>query len=215
MPERNSGVRAILRLPVMYNLLQRSIAPTSSRQELVREYVRPAPGDRVLDIGCGTGAVLDHMSGVSYTGFDPSPSYIEAAREQRGTRGSFFVGTLGEVSSSDVGEFDIALAKGVLHHVDDQLAKQLFALAAAVLRPGGRLITYDGCYIPNQPRLARLIISRDRGQNVRTVDAYEALARTAFNRVEVHVRQDLLRVPYTHAILVCHNREEEVGTSRA
>ena len=197
-------MRSVLRNPWIYNVAQRCMGTTRSRQELVNRYVQPHPGDKVLDVGCGTASILEHLGDVSYTGFDPTPGYIQAACATYGQRGAFFVGRIGEVSSAELPTFDVVLAKGVLHHLDDRLAKELFGLAAAVLEPGGRLVTFDGCYSAGQSGLARFIISRDRGQNVRTADAYEALARTAFEDVQVHVRDDLLRVPYTHAILVCH-----------
>jgi hypothetical protein len=38
---------------------------------------------------------------------------------------------------------------------------------------------------------------------VRRADAYRALAAAAFPKVELHVRGDLLRLPYNHAIMVC------------
>lgn len=37
--------------------------------------------------------------------------------------------------------FQIMLALGVLHHLEDYEVRQLFALAQAALREGGRLIT--------------------------------------------------------------------------
>ena len=205
MTEKRSGVRSVLSDPRIYNVAQQVLGTTRSRRELVGRYLRPTPGMRMLDIGCGTASLLEHLDGVSYVGFDPTPAYIEAARAKHGDRGTFFVGSIGGTSARDLGRFDVVLAKGVLHHLDDALAKELFELAAEVLEPNGRLVTFDGCYAPNQSRVARFIISRDRGQNVRTPAGYEALAQTAFTRVNVHIRHDLLRVPYTHAILVCDN----------
>jgi len=54
-----------------------------------------------------------------------------------------------------------------VHHLDDAEATKLFDLARSVLRPAGRLITFDGCYVPGQSPAARWILSRDRGQFVR------------------------------------------------
>jgi SAM-dependent methyltransferase len=201
--ERRSGFLAVLRNPRIYNIAQRCIGTTRSRDTLINTYVQPGVGARVLDIGCGTASILEHLDSASYTGFDPSPAYAEAARARYGDRGRFFVGRIGEISASDLGSFDVVLAKGVLHHVDDQLAKELFALAAGVLEPRGRLVTFDGCYAPGQARVARFLLSHDRGRNVRTAGEYETLARSAFDDVAVHVRHDLVRFPYTHAILVC------------
>jgi SAM-dependent methyltransferase len=201
--EKRTGIRAILSDPRIYDVAQRCMGTTRSRRTLVGGYVRPTDGAKLLDIGCGTASIIEHLDGVTYTGFDPSPRYIDAARARYGDRGTFFVGRIGELSPADLATFDVVLAKGVVHHLDDRLARELFTLAAGVLDPGGRLVTFDGCYRSDQSRVARFLLSRDRGQNVRTACAYEALARTAFDDVAVSVRDDLLRIPYTHAILVC------------
>jgi hypothetical protein len=49
----------------------------------------------------------------------------------------------------------------------------------------------------------RYLLSRDRGKFVRTLPEYEALARTQFDRVATYIREDVLRIPYTHLIMVC------------
>jgi hypothetical protein len=49
--------------------------------------------------------------------------------------------------------------------------------------------------------MARWLIGRDRGAHVRGADAYAELARASFGSVRVSTRDDLLRVPYTHAVL--------------
>jgi SAM-dependent methyltransferase len=103
------------------------------------------------------------------------------------------------------GGFDIVLATGVLHHLDDEEARELFRTAREALRPGGRLVTLDGCYVDGQSRMARYLLSRDRGKFVRAPEAYVRLARSQFEDVQASVRDDLLRIPYTHVALVCVN----------
>ena len=152
--------------------------------------------------GCGTGDIVELLGAVSYVGYDPSAEYIESARQRHGSRGTFSVGEVGSVDLRD-DSFDICIAKGVLHHLEDDAASGLFAEAARVLRPGGRLVTMDPVFADDQPLIARFLAERDRGQNVRRFDEYEQLARTAFGDVDGQVRHDLLRVPYSHALLIC------------
>lgn len=45
-------------------------------------------GRHVLDVGCGTGAVLDRLSPRSYLGLDSSPDMLYEARRKHGSRGS-------------------------------------------------------------------------------------------------------------------------------
>jgi SAM-dependent methyltransferase len=95
------------------------------------------------------------------------------------------------------------IAHGVLHHLDDDQARTLFRVARRALKPGGRLVTYDGCFTPDQSAAARFVVSLDRGRHVRTREAYERLARGEFSEVRTFVRHDLVRIPYTHLIMEC------------
>ena len=91
----------------------------------------------------------------------------------------------------------------MLHHLDDDESVTLFREAKAALCPGGLVVTIDPCYAEGQSKVAAAIISRDRGQNIRTPAEYVALARNVFDDVQLDVRHDLLRVPYSHAVITC------------
>jgi len=202
-------LRRVLSLPKIYSLFA-DLVGGDSRRKYVDQYIRPQSGDRVLDIGCGPADLLDYLpSSVSYTGFDASQSYIDSARARFANRGSFFCERVDEKVIERIGRFNVALATGVLHHLDDADALSLFRIARAALVPGGRLITLDGCYTPDQSAMARYIISKDRGQHVRDAKAYEELARQVFPQVEVSVRHDLMRIPYTHIIMQCAGHEND------
>jgi SAM-dependent methyltransferase len=95
----------------------------------------------------------------------------------------------------EAGSFDLVLATGILHHLDDSRALSLFELARKALKPTGRLITFDGCFVAGQPKLAKFVVSRDRGAFVRQPEQYSRLASASFGKVETFVRHDLLRIP--------------------
>lgn len=196
---------SILSFPTGYRLFQRLVRGDVG-ERYVAEYVKPRPGDKVLDIGCGPGDMLGVLPGVDYVGLDISPEYIEAAKRRFGAAGRFYCTDVGLATIEDErGQFDLVLATGVLHHLDDERASRLFELASMALRPGGKLITYDGCYVPGQSRLARWVLSRDRGKFVRSQEEYVRMASTHFSKIQPHVRHDLLRIPYTHLIMFCSN----------
>ena len=147
---------------------------------------------------------MENLPAVDYLGFDINPKYVEAAHKRFGRRGRFFCGDVGlTVIDKEAASFDLALATGVLHHLDDKHALSLFKLARAALKPGARLVTYDGCFVSGQPELARFVVSRDRGQYVRESAEYAKLAAQVFPHVKSFVRHDLLRIPYSHVILQC------------
>jgi SAM-dependent methyltransferase len=201
MAERTSGWRRVLSAPAIYRFAQNAIGSPNVRATLVEEYLQPRDGDRVLDIGCGPGDILEYLPAVEYLGYDPSADYVAAAIESFGDRGDFLVGGVGEVSV-DGHSYDLVVAKGVLHHLDDGLARRLFDDALQALKPGGRLVTIDPAFDDGQNRIARFLASRDRGQNVRNLDGYLSLVPSGFDSVDTALRHDLLRVPYSHAVIV-------------
>jgi SAM-dependent methyltransferase len=203
MGQTTTGVRAILSVPTVYEVFQRLVGSPRVRRELVDRWIRPRPGLRILDIGCGPGVLVEHLPGAEYTGTDLSASYIAAARRRYGDRGTFHLGRVEDLDPGALGEFDVVVAKSVIHHIDTDEALHLFEVASSVLADGGRLVTLDAAYTPDMSRAARFVVSRDRGQSILAPEGYEALARRRFADVAVEVHHGLLRIPYTHVFMSC------------
>lgn len=195
--------RALLRHPLAYAAHSRLAASQVRKRDFVDRFLKPEPGDRVLDIGCGTAALLPLMPDVVYVGFDLSRDYIERARKTHGARGEFHHRALTADAAAEFEPFDLIMAIGVLHHLDDQEAELLFQVAHGALRQGGRLITCDGTFVSGQSLTARTLLKLDRGRHVRSPEAYEAIARRVFPCVEASVHHDLNSYPYTHCVMNC------------
>ena len=90
-------ITRVLSLPAAYRTFSQLVAKDHWKGYLT-EYVKPRPGEKVLDIGCGPGDVLEFMPAVEYTGFDISPGYIQAAQARFGSRGRFWCGDVGLVA---------------------------------------------------------------------------------------------------------------------
>jgi len=127
------------------------------------------------------------------------------ARTRYGDRARFFCRTVDRAAVEELGRgsFDIVVAHGVVHHLDDDQARAFFGLAHDALKGGGRLVTADGCYVPGQSWLARFLLSMDRGRFVRGEESYVRLARQCFEAVRSDIRHDTFRVPYTIIFMEC------------
>jgi cyclopropane fatty-acyl-phospholipid synthase-like methyltransferase len=196
------GLRSVLSSPRMYALFFDLVGGGTRDRTLVREYICPKAGDRILDIGCGPGSIVPYMLNTEYLGFDASSEYIDHAR-RRFPRMRFVHERVSRFTISELGAFDIVLALGIVHHLDDAEAVSLFRIAHDALKPGARLITVDGVWTTDQSPIAKYLLSRDRGRFVRTADAYQKLASGVFTRIQSNIRHNLLRIPYSHIILEC------------
>ena len=193
-------------LPSLYRLFGTVFGRSRQWQIFARDYVSAQPGDRILDIGCGPADVLTELpTDINYVGFDHSEQCIDSARKRHGARGEFFTGNvdLAHIDRLGAASFDIVIAHGLLHHLDDREVTEFFALARAALRPGGRLVTADGCYLARQSRISHLLLAMDRGRHVRTEAEYVALSSPSFATPAAFVRHDTAYVPYTVVYLVC------------
>ncbi len=183
MSQITSGIRSILSIPIVYSSFQYIMGAHGFWQTFVKNTINVKAGDTVLDIGCGPADVLQYLpQGVGYWGFDISPEYIAKAQKKYGKQGQFVCKLLEADDLANLPKFDRVLLTGVLHHLDDSMAKNVVQIAYSALKPGGKLVSVDPCYAPNQNPIARFLISKDRGQNIRVESAYKQLANKAFKK---------------------------------
>lgn len=115
------------------------------RRETLR-HAALAPGEHVLDVGCGTG-VLTRLaaqqvgSNGEVIGIDPSPAMLQVARRNV-SRASFKVAAI-EALPFAAASFDLVLSSFMLHHLPPAVKRAGLAEVYRVLKPGGRLLVVD------------------------------------------------------------------------
>ena len=103
--------------------------------------LEPRPGERILDVGCGTGHLTARIaeSGAGVWGIDSSPAMVAQAR-QNYPRLHFQLADAQNYRATEA--FDAVFSNAALHWMPD--ADGVAASIAHALRPGGRLILEMG-----------------------------------------------------------------------
>jgi trans-aconitate methyltransferase len=101
----------------------------------------PQPGERILDLGCGTGQLTARIaeSGARVVGLDSSPEMIGQARQNYP---NLEFKLADAASFSFPREFDAVFSNAALHWVRE--AENVIRCVASCLRPGGRFVAEFG-----------------------------------------------------------------------
>jgi ubiquinone/menaquinone biosynthesis C-methylase UbiE len=106
-------------------------------------------GERVLDLGCGTGTLAlmaaERTPGIEIEGLDADPEVLASARakaERVGMPTSFSQGFSTDLPYPN-GSFDVVLSTLFFHHLTDADKKTTSSEVARVLKPAGRLVVGD------------------------------------------------------------------------
>ena len=160
---------------------------------LTVEHALLKPGEKVLDVGCGTGGVtIPAKLGVGKTGeaagIDPAPEMIAVARRKAGRAGleiDFRVGVIESLPFPD-GTFDAVTSSLMMHHLPKHLQVKGLAEIKRVLKPGGRLLIAD-MMRPNTTfpkHFTSLILRHGHAMQFGIEDLQELLKEAGFEEIK-------------------------------
>lgn len=126
----------------------------SALHTAVAEAAVRSPGDRVLEIGCGTGAVSQRLCarGARVTAIDQSPEMIEQAKARfDATNANAIVWleqTAAEIDGLAEGAFEAVVLSLCLSDMSASERRYVLKLAARRIAPNGRLVAADEVRAP-------------------------------------------------------------------
>jgi ubiquinone/menaquinone biosynthesis C-methylase UbiE len=153
------------------------------------------PGGRVLDVGCGTGALAERMTqrGYTVTGVDPSEGMLEVMR--RRVPGATAIRASGTELPLPDDTFDLVFTVATLHHIAEPSAVAgTLGEMVRVTRPGGRVVIWD--HNPRNPYWSVLMarVPQDIGDE-RLVSECEVMAGLMAAGARILSAQQLGMVP--------------------
>jgi SAM-dependent methyltransferase len=123
--------------------------PIEAIHEAMRRKLGLLPGMRVLDAGCGTGLETIRLARshelVEFVGLDQNEHLLATARRLTPPHQSNLTWVHGSLESAELPErsFDVIRTARVLMYLRDPVFGQVLDRLIRLLRPGGRLVTFE------------------------------------------------------------------------
>jgi ubiquinone/menaquinone biosynthesis C-methylase UbiE len=150
-----------------YDLVAKVLGADRARQTLF-DLAPLRPGDRVLDIGCGTGTFVtmlkQHYPSIEVTGLDPDPKALARAKhkaEQAKVPVHFDQGFADSLEYPGA-SFDVVFSSFMFHHLEGSNREKTLREVRRVLKPGGNFYLLDFEVSPSVHGLFNLFHSGER-----------------------------------------------------
>jgi SAM-dependent methyltransferase len=174
-----SGVKQLSKMPCAFDVLRWILEGGYHEHRVLLARHLSQAASCVLDLGCGTGIHAGYFDPEIYVGVDISPCYIARAR-QNFPRHRFEVMDAAGLKYVEH-SFATVIISGVLHHLEETVARQVLGEVSRVLKPQGTLLLWEDVPTQNPYNLVGKLVHRlDVGEFIRPRAEYEELLSDEF-----------------------------------
>ena len=202
MSQRKNQIYNFINNPLIYKIIQYVMSGTSFRNSIIKKNIRKS-NLKILDIGCGPAQILEHIPQCDYYGYDIDQRSIQYAKKKyRQKNYHFYCKKFDKTEIKKLPKFDFIIFFGILHHLSNKEADKMLALCKRIMKKNSKLLTEDPILIEKQNVIAKFLIEKDRGTNVRQKKEYINLLKKHFKKIKNKVTHQFF-IPYTWFTTIC------------
>lgn len=202
MSQRKNQIYNFINNPLIYKIIQGVMSGTSFRNSIIKKNITKK-NLKILDIGCGPAQILEHIPQCDYYGYDIDRRSIQYAKKKYHQKNyHFYCKKFNKTELKKLPKFDFIIFFGILHHLSNKEVHEILKLCKKIMKKNSKLLTEDPILLENQNVVAKFLIKKDRGLNVRKKREYIGLLKKHFKKIKNKVIHQYF-IPYTWFTTVC------------
>ena len=202
MSQRKNLIYSFINNPLIYKFIQSVMSGTSLRTSIIKKNITKN-NLKILDIGCGPAQILEHIPECDYYGYDIDNRSIQYAKKKYHKKNHhFFCRKFNKAELKKLPKFDFVIFFGILHHLSNKEADRMLSLCKKIMKKNSKLLTEDPIFLEKQNMIAKFLIEKDRGINVRKKQQYINLLKKNFKKIKNKVTHQFF-IPYTWFTTIC------------
>jgi len=202
MSQRINQIYNFINSPLVYRIIQYIMSGTSFRNSIIKKNIKKS-NLKILDIGCGPAQILEQIPRCDYYGYDIDQRSIQYAKKKyRKKNYHFYCKKFNKTEIKKLPKFDFVIFFGILHHLSNKEADKMLTLCKRTMKKNSKLLTEDPILVEKQNIIAKFLIEKDRGINVRQKKEYINLLKKHFKKIKNKVTHQFF-IPYTWFTTIC------------
>jgi len=202
MSQRINKIYNFINSPLVYRIIQYIMSGTSFRNSIIKKNIKKS-NLKILDIGCGPAQILEQIPRCDYYGYDIDQRSIQYAKKKyRKKNYHFYCKKFNKTEIKKLPKFDFVIFFGILHHLSNKEADKMLTLCKRTMKKNSKLLTEDPILLEKQNIIAKFLIEKDRGINVRQKKEYINLLKKHFKKIKNKVTHQFF-IPYTWFTTIC------------